>query len=473
MERTVDVAVIGAGSAGLSALKEIRKETDNFVLIQDGPHGTTCARVGCMPSKVLIQAAHDFHRRNFFEKQGISGGDKLQADVSKTMAHVRELRDYFVAFVLDSVENYGDKVINGRARFVEPTVLKVDDKHTIRANSIVIATGSSPVVPEDWKAFGNRVVTTDQFFELETVPETIAVVGLGVIGAELGQALARLGVKTVGFNRSRTVAGISDPTVNQAAIQALEKDFPLCFGHAPAVSEVGQKLKVRSGEKAVEVDLILAAMGRTPNLTSLGLAEIGIALNEKGLPSFDPTTGQIGDTRIFIAGDVNGEKQILHEASDEGVIAGFNAVRPHPHCFTRRAGLGITFCEPNIAFAGQRHSELKPGSFAIGEVSFKSQGRATIKKENEGLLRVYADAEHGLMLGAEMVAPGGEHMAHLLAWAVQQGNTVFDLLHRPFYHPVLEEGLRTALRDLAKNIKDGHLSPELAMCGAQPANRLD
>ncbi|HEY8857767.1 MAG TPA: FAD-dependent oxidoreductase, partial [Rugosibacter sp.] len=148
---TVDVAIIGAGSAGLAALSEVKKHTQNVVIINDGPWGTTCARVGCMPSKLLIEAAKAFHHRATFEEFGIRGADQLTVDRSAVLRRVRRLRDVFVASTLNTTEEMGDRAITGRARLLGPNRLQVNGIEII-ARHIIIATGSRPVVPAPWRA---------------------------------------------------------------------------------------------------------------------------------------------------------------------------------------------------------------------------------------------------------------------------------------------------------------------------------
>lgn len=144
---------------------------------------------------------------------------------------------------------------------------------------------------------------------------------------------------------------------------------------------------------------------------------------------------------------------LLHEAADEGRIAGENAMRfPAVAPGLRRAPLGVVFTDPQIAIVGGGLAALAKGTFVAGEVSFEDQGRSRVMLRNQGLLRVYGDSADGRFLGAEMVGPDAEHLAHLLAWAVQSRMTVAQMLDMPFYHPVIEEGLRTALRDLAARL---------------------
>jgi len=454
MERSVDVAIIGAGSAGLYALGQVRKATKNFVMINGGPLGTTCARVGCMPSKVLIQAAEDFHRRDALAEEGISGGDGLSVDIAATLRHVRKLRDGFVGKVTSGgVSKLGDKLIDGYAEFVEPNVLKVGEQ-TIRAEKIIVATGSRPVIPKDWQALGERILTTDSLFEQPTLPRDIAVIGLGVIGLEMGQALHRLGLTVTGIDMLETIGGLSDPAVNEAAVRIIGDEFPLWLGEAAKVSEAGNKLRVEAGSKSVLVDKLLVSMGRRPNVDGLGLEAIGAPLDDKGRPLFDPQTLQLGELPIYIAGDATAERMILHEAGDGGRIAGSNAVRGTPLAYRRKTALGVTFCDPNIANVGTPWRDLEGrDDVAAGEMDFAGQGRAKVMGKNYGLLRVYGEKAGGKLLGAAMAVPHGEHLAHLLAWCIEREMTVFDLLRMPFYHPVVEEGLQNALYDLAAKVE--------------------
>ncbi|MDD2461141.1 MAG: dihydrolipoyl dehydrogenase [Kiritimatiellia bacterium] len=453
-ERHVDVAVIGAGTAGLVAASEIRKVTDRFVIIQDGPPGTTCARVGCMPSKALIQIAHDFHRRSVFDRQGIRGAGGLTVDTAAVMRRVRELRDRFAGGMVKRTERYGARLLKGRARFLEPTLLEVDGVR-VHARRVVIATGSRPRVPDAWRAFGDRLWTSDTFFEKEALPASVAVIGLGVIGLELGQAMARLGVEVLGVARSLHLGGITDPVVRDAAAEALGGELTLWRGHPVSIREENGHLVVCSGGQRRVVDAVLAATGRQPNVDALGLETLNTPLRKDGVPEYDAATLQVGHLPVFMAGDANADHPVLHEAWDDGLIAGRNAVAEAPARYQRRTPLHIVFSDPNIASVGCRYAELDPDSIALGQEAFSDQPRAVIRGDNAGVVRLYGQPQTGRLLGAEFCVPGAEHLAHLLAWCIQQRMTVREILHMPFYHPVLEEGVRAALEDLAAHTRDG------------------
>ncbi len=463
----VDVAVIGAGTAGLAAYRAARARGARAILVEGGVNGTTCARVGCMPSKLLIAAAEAAHAIARAPGFGVFADGGARVDARAVMERVRRERDRFVGFVLKGVDSIpeADRIV-GRARFLDRNTIEVaqgaqGESQRIKARAVVIATGSRPAIPPILTDLGDRLVVNDDVFAWETLPKSVAVFGPGVIGLELGQALARLGVRVVVLGRSGHLGPISDPFVHRAAVAAFASEFRLDpDAHVTRVERIGNEVEIDyhavDGHARTErFEYVLAATGRTPNVETLELAHAGIALGPKGVPVFDPYTLQAGASSIFIAGDASNYAPVLHEAADEGRIAGENAARyPDVTRGMRRAPLGIVFTDPQIAIVGPGYAALKTQALAAGEVSFEDQGRARVMLRNHGHLRVYGDPSTGRFLGAEMVGPDAEHIGHLLAWSLQSGMTVAQMLEMPFYHPVLEEGLRTALRELNAHIRD-------------------
>lgn len=448
----VDVAIVGAGSAGLAALSVVRRSAKSFVVIDGGPLGTLCARAGCMPSKALIQAANEFHRASRARGRGMRGGGKLSLNIPEALAWVRRLRDGFTEGPTLAAEGLGRRLIRGRARFIGPRALRVGERE-IHAGRVILATGSRPVVPEEFLALGSKVVTTDALFDLKDLPARIGVIGLGSIGLELGQALSRLGCDVMAFDRSRGVGNLTDPAVIARALRLFSREFPIRFGAAVRLSARGETVVVRTGGHAYARDLILASLGRRPNLEALGLEAIGVRLDERGLPPLDAGTMKVRGRPIYLAGDASALHPVLHEAADDGRIAGLNSVRRRARPFPRRAPLSITFSEPNLAIAGAARSALAAGSFVTGAADFAADARSLILGENRGLLHVYARVSDRRFLGGEMAGPAGEHLGHLMAWALQRGLTVDEMLGLPFYHPSVEEALRSALRDAAGKLR--------------------
>ncbi|GAP75548.1 dihydrolipoamide dehydrogenase [Pseudoalteromonas sp. SW0106-04] len=464
---STDVLVIGAGSAGLSAYRSAKEHTNKVLLIEAGHYGTTCARVGCMPSKLLIaaaEAAHSVHTANRF-------GINTQApiiDGQAVMHRVRSERDRFVGFVIDAVEDIDpqDRLI-GHAQFINDHQVQVADHTLIEAKRVVIATGSRPSYPEAFNNFGERLIVNDEVFDWQDLPESVAVFGPGVIGLELGQALHRLGVRVKLFGVGGAIGPLSDPVLKDYAATTFAEEF---FVDADAqvtnMRQVGDKALFtytddHGQQHNEQFDYVLAATGRKPNVDKLALTNTSLELDERGVPIADEYTMQCGDSNIFIAGDASNMVPLLHEATDQGTIAGHNAGRyPDVRNGLRRAPIAAVFSDPQIAMVGESYQQVSKrfgdcGCYEIGEVSFENQGRSRVMLKNKGMLRVYAEQGSGLFLGAEMIGPAAEHIAHLLAWAVQNKMTVPQMLEMPFYHPVIEEGVRTALRNVNAKLKFG------------------
>jgi dihydrolipoamide dehydrogenase len=470
--KKVKVAIIGAGTAGLSARREVAKITDDYVVIDGGELGTTCARVGCMPSKVLIQAANDYERRHVLAEEGINGGDKLNVDGKAVMHFVRKLRDRFLKNIFSGMAEWEDKLIRHHAHFIDAHTLKAGNEY-IHAEKIILATGSTPIIPKPWRDYCDRLIDTDQFFELERLPDNAVMIGLGVIGIEIGQALYKLGVDATLVGLGHAVGGLTDPALQQYVTRKYQEQLPISFDGAKINGrDTNGHLAVKIGDQTQYFEKAIVALGRRPNLDNLNLSQAGIThFDDQGIPYYNASTYQLeAKPHIYLAGDGNAERPLLHEAADQGRIAGFNAARDDTQCFQKRTLLSITFAEPNIAVVGLSYQQLinHNASFVTGTVSFEGQGRSIVKSEEQGMLNIYADKTDGKLLGAEMQAPQGEHLAHLLAWSLSNAMTINEALAMPFYHPTVEEGVRTALRDASAKFQEQKQSIELFRCGDTP-----
>ncbi|WNO08389.1 dihydrolipoyl dehydrogenase [Teredinibacter sp. KSP-S5-2] len=464
----VDVAIIGTGTAGMVAYREVKKHTNRIALIEGGNYGTTCARVGCMPSKLLIAAAESAHNANHADGFGIAvSGVKVKG--AEIMARVQRERDRFVGFVLQSVEEFDEAhKIWGMAKFKDNHTLMVGDHTEVKAKRIIIATGSRPVFPAILAEAGERLLTNDSIFELPDLPKSIAVFGPGVIGLELGQALSRLGVQVKVFGRSGSLATIHDSEIRAYAEKTFNQEFYLdTQAQVSAVRKLEGAVEIayrgKQGEEKTEIfDYLLAATGRKANVDGLGLENTDLKWGERGGLVYDTGTLETSLPHIFLAGDANSDMTLLHEAADDGRIAGQNAAASlsDPSAVVagmRRAPLAVVFTDPQIANIGLSLPDIEKqygNGYAVGTVSFEGQGRSRVMLKNKGILKVYAERQSGKFLGAEMFGPSAEHIAHLLAWSVQSGLTVKDMLAMPFYHPVVEEGVRTALSDLNRNLQN-------------------
>lgn len=457
-----DVAIVGAGSAGLPAYRVVHKAGLKPLLIEGGPHGTMCARVGCMPSKLLIAAADAAEHVRQAPAFGVRTTPP-EVDGVAVMARVRSERDRFVGFVLADVEAMpAQDRLDSTVHFLEDGVLGTADGTTVRADRIILATGTQPSVPDIYRVLGDRAIVNDDVFDWQDLPKSVLVIGAGVVGVELGLALARLGVRVRLLNRSDSFARLDDPVVREAAAGLLGPTLSLVSrAQVTDVRREGQEAIVSWSAGGVaygpeRFDYVLVTAGRHPTLADMHLERTRMPLDEHGMPHFDPATLQVPGYPVFLAGDVTGRHAIQHEASDDGRLAGHNAVAwPQVEALARRAPMAVVFSNPQIMRVGVSYRTLDPDRTAVGQVDWTRQGRSRVMLRNQGVLRVYAQRGNGRFVGAEMVGPDAEHVAHLLAWALQMGLTVNQMLALPFYHPTIEEGIRTALRGAAKQLAEG------------------
>jgi dihydrolipoamide dehydrogenase len=459
-ELDYDVAVIGAGTAGIAAYRAAAAAGARAVLIERGPGGTTCARVGCMPSKLLIAAGAAAHAARSTDLFGVRVSG-VAVDGPAVLRRVRAERDRFVGSVFEGLDALPDESrLAGSARFADGRTLVVEDRARIRFRAAVIATGSSPVVPEPLQGLDGRVLTTDTLFEIPDLPESLAILGAGAVGVEIAQAMARLGVSVTVIDAGQTVAGLSEPDLVAQAVAILGAEFALHLGaRVQAAAPDGDGVRLEWTDHAgrpqvTRVARVLAAAGRSPNLEALDLATAGLRPGEGGVPDFDHRSLLCAGAPILIAGDADAWRPVLHEASHQGALAGTNAAavaagRPieTPAPLTPFA---MVFTHPQAATVGASY-DPEAEDRVVGAADFSDQGRARVEGLNRGGIRIWADRT-GRVLGGEMFGPAVEHLAHLLIYVVGEGATVRSLCERPAYHPTMEEGFLTAMSDIKQKI---------------------
>lgn len=451
-DMTCDVAVIGAGTSGLAAERSARRAGASTLLIDPAFAGTTCARVGCMPSKLLIAAGNAAHATRSASAFGVRAADP-DIDGRAVMERVRRLRDRFVADTLEGIDALPDGIaVLATARFTGATRLALSDGRSVAARAVVIATGARPSIPDAFETVRDAMLTNETVFEIDDLPASLAVIGSGAIGIELAQAFARLGVEVAMFDHSETLGASTDAPVAIALRQILSAEFPIRLGvELEAVpADGGVRLAWSGAENGSQTFAkVLVAAGRPPALDGLDLQKTGLVLDEHGKPEFDRETLRCGDAPIFIAGDAAADRPVLHEVSSEGAIAGRNAASyPTVSPGHRWVPFTIAFCDPQVVAIGDVSGERA----TIGEASYDSQGRALAMDTAHGVARLFAHPHDGRLIGASLVTPAAEHLGHLLAWNIERGITATEMLDLPFYHPTYEEGLKAALRAICEAV---------------------
>lgn len=442
-----DVIIIGAGTAGLAAQRLIHKKTTNYLVIDAGPLGTTCARVGCMPSKALIESAAIFHEKQKMEKIGVRQTSKLQLNQSQFLKHVKTLNDIFANGMVEETLKIGKRLILGHAKFTCQKMIEVNGK-SYQAKKFIIATGAHAVIPKELENLRSKLWISDDVFKMKTLPKTLGVVGSGAIGFELSQALSRVGVKVTVFGFRRGFAGIEEPELKLEAEAAFSKELNLVEDEVISGKHQNGKFKLKTKNKTYSFDKVLVATGRRPNVENMGLENFKINFSSRRNIQFNPKTGRIKNTPLYVAGDVSDYANIQHEASLSGRIAGLNVLNKKDQNYDRFVSLKIAFTDPQLVHVGQTKNSLTANKikFKTLRINLEKQSRSRIQFNNKGKVFIYIDPKNERILGAEIFIPHGEHLGHYLALAVTHKMTVKDLLKTPYYHPVVLEGLSAALK---------------------------
>lgn len=448
--RRCDVAIIGAGTAGLHAYKRAAAADADVLLIERGPGGSTCTRSGCIPSKLLIAAARAAADARTAGTFGIEVAG-VRVDGPGVMRRLRAERDKADGRIRAQYERVPpEHRMHGEARFTGPSTLAVGEA-VVHARSVIIAAGARAQVPPALEPVRPLVRTHETIFELEDVPASVAVVGAGPLGLELAQAFARLGAAVTVLDKGGAVGALKDPECERSARNALGREVALHLDVEVTAAMAGERARLcwtGDSRGEVEVELVLSAAGQTPDLSGLDLGSAGLALDDDGVPLFDRDTRRCGDNPVFVAGDAGVWRPVLHEAARGGTIAGAVAAGAEP--LRPVPPLAIAFTEPNLVEVGCAFDALPDGA-VVGCALATDNARSGIDAEDVGLVRLYADAA-GRLLGGTIVLIGGEHLGQALALAIERGLDAAGLAEQAWYHPCLEEMLQEAARDVCRQL---------------------
>ncbi len=417
-------AVIGAGSGGITVAVGLSKLGKSVALIEKKQVGGDCTNVGCIPSKTLIHASHD---------PNLSPSEVL-ARVRQRRDHLREEETHWLS------DLKGVTLKLAEARFLDAHTLELDGSERLTAKNIVICTGSRPrELPL------GRFLTNESIFELEEPPGHLAIVGGGVIGCELAFAFRRLGSRVTLLDFLDRVLSLSEPEVSellQKRLSSLGVALRLGVG---AESFQDGTLKLSNGSAVEQVDEVLVAAGRVPNL-DLDLEKAGVEFSKHGIPTNH--FGRTNVSHIYAIGDVNFNSAFTHSANHQGrrlvqkLCFPFLPTGPEPHY------PAATFSDPEVAQVGPPLEKLKeqihPRLIRSCRVDLKDTDRGYTSGLEEGFVLIHAMKLTGKVLSATIVAPNAGEMIPILAHAVNGGATMFSLAGLVFPYPTLSEAIKKA-----------------------------
>lgn len=461
-----DTVIIGAGTAGIEAYKAATEGGANCILVESGPLGTSSRRTGDTPVSFLMEAGKKCHALMELDTYGIS--PKSKVDISLNTDHVlnnlRAARSKETGDVLSFIYRIPEtNRLIGKARFVDEHSIMVNENFQVRFKSAVIATGSAPVIPFELSRYGadSGVYTTNDFFDIDHLPSSIAVFGSNREGLQIGQALSYLGVKTVVFG-SNNIWDLTDESVMLTAIDEFNDRFDLVLNtYTTAIEKTSRGFSIyyldhTRYENHLSVESILSASIRCPKLDGLNIRSLGIKLDRFGCIDINQNTLQTSVDHIFAAGEVTDLNMTVDFARFQGKLAGFNAAN-YPNMSTAKKPIrvNIMHTDPEVAMVGLSYEEVveraKTGRhFIAGEVR-GCEGLYRITKNDGGMMRIYCDEETRVILGAEMCLHNASHIAHELAIAMAGNLTIDEISRLPLFKPSYEEIIFSACQSVSRN----------------------
>jgi len=450
LRQETEVAVIGAGPGGYIAALRLADLGKEVLLIEERERpGGTCLLEGCIPSKTLIHAVELAEAAKAAKKIGLSFSD-VSLDPVALRLWTDKVVDGLAKGISGLLERRGIEVVHGRARFTGNRALAIEgsDISGVDFRQCIIATGSR--INELPAAYEKPVWSSAEALELKSVPQRLLVVGGGYIGLELGLVYAGLGSEvSVAEFLPRLLAG-ADHDLVDVMLRQVKKRLQEIMVDSKVVGinkdDAGFTVDIEhEGQtRSLEYDQVLVAVGRKPNTDDLGLEKAGLSVDESGLIATDAEC-RTADPNIFAIGDVTHGPMLAHKASREGkvvaeVIAGQKAA------FDNRAIPAVVFTDPEIAWAGMTEMEAKEEGVEVnvGRFPLSALGRARTLGRTDGMVKILADPESGLVLGVGMVGPQASELIAEGVLALEMGATLEDLMVTIHPHPTLSEALMEA-----------------------------
>jgi len=458
-DRSHDLIVIGAGSAGFSAAITAAEQGANVALLGHGTLGGTCVNVGCVPSKTLIRAAESVHRARAAARFAGIRADGRVTDWATIIAQKDELvaglRQTKYADLLPAYPGIAYR--EGPARLADGGVAVKGS--LIKAPRIIIATGARPAVPPIADIESIDYLTSTSALDLKALPKSLLVVGGGFVGVELAQLFARAGVEVTIVCRSRLLPA-AEPEISEALSRTFrDEGITLTCGVAYEScrkKEAAIELSVRQDcrQRILTAEKLLIATGRSPNVKQLGLAEARIRQGKGGAIEIDDRmrTSRPG---TYAAGDVTGRDQFVYMAAYGAKLAARNALNGDSLVYDNRAMPEVVFTDPQVASVGLTEAQAKAAGYLVATsiLSLDHVPRALAARDTRGLVKLVADAKTRKLLGAHILAPEGADSIQSAALAIKVGMTVEQLGETIFPYLTTVEGLKLAAQAFNKDVK--------------------
>lgn len=458
-----DVTIIGSGPGGyVAAIRCAQLGMKTAIIEKYNTLGGTCLNVGCIPSKALLDSSeHYFNATHNFKEHGIDLGD-----IKVNMKQLIERKNGVVSQTCDGIKYLMDKnkidIHHGVGSFVDKNTIKVlgeDGETTLNTDKVIIATGSKPnyfpgMVPDK-----KRIITSTEALNLTEVPKHLIVIGGGVIGLELGSVYARLGADVTVVEYADTIISTMDSTCSKELLRILKKEgFKFNFNHGVTnVENTGDGVIVTANNKKgeevkIEGDYCLVAVGRKPYTEGLGLENIGIEVDKRGMiPTNDHCETSVPG--VYAIGDVVKGMMLAHKAEEEGVYVAEQMAGQKPH-INYDLIPGVVYTWPEVAAVGKTEEEVKASGieYKVGSFPIRALGRARASMDIQGVIKIIADKATDEVLGVHMVAPRAADLIMEAVVAMEYRASAEDIARICHPHPTYSEAVKEAALGAWDNI---------------------
>ncbi|AOF93377.1 dihydrolipoyl dehydrogenase [Sinorhizobium sp. RAC02] len=442
--------VIGAGPGGyICAIRAGQLGVDT-VIVEMTKAGGTCLNVGCIPSKALIHAAEEFDKVRHMTSPNALGitVEAPKLDLAQTIRWKDGIVGRLNSGVLGLLRKAKVKIVHGRARFRDGKTVEVETEtgtQVIRAETVVIATGSEPVALPSLP-FGGAVLSSTEALSLASVPETLAVVGGGYIGLELGAAFAKMGAQVTVVEALAQILPQYDAELVKPVAKRLNELGVRVVTGAKAKAYSGEALVIETAsgkEERIAADKVLVTIGRKPRTEGWGLEELDldrvgrfIRIDERCRTSM---------RGVYAIGDVTGEPMLAHRAMAQGEMVA-EIVAGRKRAWDKRAIPAVCFTDPEIVSAGVSPDEARAQGYEVrvGLFPLNANGRAMTTQSEDGFVRAVARADTNLVLGLQAVGAGVSELSSAFSLALEMGARLEDIAGTIHAHPTRSEGLQEA-----------------------------
>ncbi|MED5307632.1 MAG: dihydrolipoyl dehydrogenase [Bacteroidota bacterium] len=451
-----DVIVIGSGPGGYVAAIRCAQLGMKTALIEKYPKlGGTCLNVGCIPSKALLESSEHYNKSTHeFKDHGINI-NKITVDFSQTMKRKEKIISEMHSGLEFLMKKNKIHVINGLASFIDKNTVNIKSSKkniTIKAEKIIIATGSKPTVLPFFNFDKKRIITSTEALSLKEVPKKMVVIGAGVIGLELGSVYSRMGTEVSVIDVSENIISTMDLSLGKELKKVLSNQLGVKFflNHKVSVVKNNGKnvtvtaLSSNDEEIKIDADYCLISIGRKPYTENLSLDKAGVEVDSSGRIRVDNML-QTTQSGIFAIGDVVEGAMLAHKAEEEGVFVAEILAGQKPH-INHNLIPNVVYTWPEVASVGLSEEKLKAEKikYKVGVFPFKANGRAKISMDTDGFVKIIADSQSDEILGVHMIGPRCADLISEAVVAMEYRASAEDIARITHAHPTFSEVIKEA-----------------------------